>query len=186
MTDEEKLVTYEPPVVKRPKDLKALSNEFEVGAGLSFIERAASFFDFLARRAPYQFCSPALAVKVVYELSRMPHALAEDSVRFRDRGGAIRKALGRLYNRGLVVERGLMRATVDDDDLATTQQVRQVERIRSSVNAARETHAMLDVNKVRDAGVRRWLKGGVSPLLKHLQEDDRIYKLLPARKEEEE
>lgn len=178
-------VTFEPPIVKRPKNLKALADEFKIDNRLSFVERAASFFDYLAKHAPYQLCAPGLAMKVTYGLAKMPRG-EEDVQRFKDRSSAIRGALGRLYGRGLVVEKGLgMRATVDDEDLATTQQVREVERIRGSVNAAKRTHALIDVNKVRDPGVRRWLKGGVSPLLKQLTEDDRIFQLLPAKKLDE-
>lgn len=175
-------VVYIPQVVKRPKKLRTLlESEYKMDTTLGISARAAELFDFLARKAPYQLCDAALAFQVVMGMGRRPRENSEEVMTFRGRSTTIREILGKTYGRGFVVEKpfGLMRATVDDEDLATTQQAREVERIRSAVGAAKRTNDLIDVAKIRDPAVRGWLKGGVSPLLKSLREDDRIFKLLP-------
>lgn len=93
----------------------------------------------------------------------------------------------RRYQLALDVEKplGMMRATVDDDDLASTQQVREVGRVRSAVSAVKRTNDLISPSKVRDPALKNWLRVGVAPLLKTLQEDDRIFRLLPPKKDEE-
>lgn len=181
-------VVYVPPVVRRPKNIRTLIQEFELDHKLGIVARAAMFLDYLARKAAYQLCTPSLVFMATMGMAKKPKDTSEEVVRFRHRSSSIRMHLCQFYNRGLVIEKpfGLMRATVDDTDLATTQQVREVERLRSSVNSARRTNAMITVAKVNDPAVRGWLKGAVNPLLKHLEEDDRIFKLLPAKPREED
>lgn len=171
---------------KRPKNLRALVEEYRFEAAMSLVERAAHFFDFLARRAPYQLCPANLALKAAMGYARLPKETGDEVMKFRDKGTAIRKALGRVYGRGLNVELGMMRATVDDDDLASTQQVREVKRVRSSIAAVKRTNDLISPTKVRDPAVRRWLGTGVAPLLKALEADDRIFRLLPAKPKEDE
>lgn len=175
-----------PPESKRAKpvsNVRSVVEEFQLDMKMSIVQRAAHFFDYLAKKAPYQACPPNLAYKAVMGFGKLPREVSDDVLKFRKRSSSIREALGREYGRGLVVEPplGLMRATVDDDDLAMTQQLREVHRIRSSVNAAKRTNALIKSSQVRDPAVRAWLKGGVSPLLKALTDDDRIFRLMPAK-----
>lgn len=175
------------PEIKKPKNIRLLVDEFPLDPKLSPIARAGAFFAYLAKKAPYQFCPPNLALKAVQGYAKCPRDTSDDVIKFRRKGSSIRRHLAEVYEKGLVVLKplGLMRATVDDEDLATTQQVSEVARIRSSVAAAKRTNALITLQNIRDPGVRTWLKSGVSPLLKALTEDDRIFRLMPAKPKDE-
>lgn len=170
---------------KRGKSLRAALDEFRVDHRLVVTARAAQLFDYLAKHAPYQLCPPNLALKAIMGFAKTPRENGEDVMRFRARSTQIRKTLADVYGRGFLIEKpySYMRATVDDEDLARTQQAREVDRIRSAVTSAKRTNALIAVSKVRDPAVRAWLKGGVSPLLKALTEDDRIFRLAPKKEE---
>lgn len=172
----------------KPRNIRALVDEYRFEAAMSMVERAAHFFDWLAKKAPYQLCPPNLAVKAVTGFARLPKETSDEVMRFRARGTSIRAALGRVYGRGFNVEAplGMMRATVDDDDLASTQQVREVKRVRSSVNAVKRTNGLISPSKVRDPGIRKWLNTGVAPLLKALEDDDRLFRLLPEKPKDDD
>jgi hypothetical protein len=171
---------------KRGKTIRALLAEYTFDPKMSPNQRLAHFLDWLAQRAPYVAVPANVALQAIQGYARTPNANNEEVRLFAKRVSKARLIMLKVYKRGLVVQQNIgMRATVDDEDCADTQQRRNVERLVSATNTVKATAQIIDPSKIQDDKLRSWIKGGVASVLRALDADARLDKLLPPPREEE-
>jgi hypothetical protein len=93
------------------------------------------------------------------------------------RSAAIRKILGRDFNRGLVSVRGHgVRATTDSDDYANTQLRQDANKYEGARQKLVASRARVDTKSMKDKELRDWVEQGVSKVL--AAHNDRLARLL--------
>lgn len=154
---------------------------------MSRTQRLAHFLDWLAKEAPFQACPGNMALRAIMGYARTPRQDTDEVQSLLGVTSAARSVLMKTYGRGLYVVRDVgMRATVDDEDCAQTQQRSNVKRLMSAHRRVKETQAIIDPSKIRDEKVKRWVTSGVTNALKALDADDRLTRLLPPAQEPKE
>jgi hypothetical protein len=155
-------------------------SRYKVDTELSRTKRLAHFLEWLAVEAPYQYVAPNLALKAIMGFSRTPRPKSDDVKLLQSSVTKARQILMDEFGRGLHVLRSVgIRATVDDQDCAQTQQRKNVERLVSAHGSVKRTAEIIDVSKVKDERTRTWLRTGVAGMLKAIDADGRLDKLLP-------
>jgi hypothetical protein len=137
---------------------------------------AASLLDFAARKKPKEPISWSWVTKCVVG-GKMLHPDSKVVVDMMARSTAIRKFLGRDYNRGLVSVRGVgIRATIDSDDYANTQLRQDANKYEGARQRLVASAARVDPNTMRNPELKDWVKNGISKVL--AAHTDKLAKLL--------
>jgi hypothetical protein len=172
---------------KKVRSMRVLISEYRFDPKMSRSQRLAHFLNWLAERAPYTVAAPNLALQAIMGYARTPNQNKDEVKLLTNSISAAREILMREYKRGLFVMRGVgMRATVDDQDCADTQQRRNVQRLMGAHRKVKETSRIIDPAKIEDDKLRSWIKGGVANALKSLDAEGRLDRLLPPPKPKEE
>lgn len=172
---------------RAPATLRNLIAEYKHIASMSRSQRLAHFLDWMAQRSPYQVIPANLAVQAIQGYARTPSPSKDEVKLLGNCYSAARTMLMNEHRRGLVVVRGLgLRATVDDQDCADTQQRVNVQRLVGAHSKVKETARIIDASKIADPKLREWVKGGVANAMRALEGDDRLSRLLPPPKPQED
>jgi hypothetical protein len=162
----------------KPKkhDLMTVLDQWVPDMDLGIVARAASFLDFAARKKPGSPVAWTLVTKRVLGGSRMPNPDTKIVIDMMKRASAIRGVLERDYKRGLENVSGLgVRATVDSDDYAQTQLVRQAKRHESSYRRLTQGRSLVDPKTMKNKRLRTWVEGLAPVFSSH---NERLSKLL--------
>jgi len=155
-------------------------SEYKAPDAMPKCHRMAHFFDWFARKHPKVPVPANVVYRAITGIPRTPRMDAPEVEAVLGGMSAARSILKEQYRRGLVSERGLgFRATTDDEDTANTQMRRDARRLVSAHKALDATAAIVDPAKVKNPELRAWVSKAVNPLLKALNEGDRIHRLLP-------
>lgn len=148
----------------------------------SLVGKLAHFLDWCAAKLPYVPIAHGLAARAVFGLTRTPKITSVEVEMIVGAAGRVRIKLMADYHRGLVTAKALgIRATVDDDDLAATQLRSNVQRVVSATESTAKTRELIKTSNMRNDKNRRWVEQGVTPMLKDMNLDARLAKLLPPK-----
>ncbi len=158
--------------------------EYRAPDAMAKCHRLAHFLDWFARKQPKVPIAANLIYRAITGIPRTPRMETPEVDAVKSGMSRAREILKEQYRRGLVSERGLgFRATVDDEDTANTQLRRDARRLVSAHRGMESTAKIVDPAKVKNAELRAWVTKAVNPLLKVLDEGDRIHRLLPKHEE---
>ncbi|OPZ39519.1 MAG: hypothetical protein BWY99_01370 [Synergistetes bacterium ADurb.BinA166] len=155
------------------------------------VERAVQFLDWAAREVPKRFIPYPWIAKVSISMNRVPNVESPEVQLIRKKIGSIKKVLWDRYNRRAVsaprTEELGLRATVDDDDMAATDWLRNKRRVHNGIRRLEDTRNKMDVESMRDAGLRESVLG-MDPVMKKLTQGNLMDRLkqLPARASDDE
>ena len=137
---------------------------------------AAALLDHAARKLPKEPISWGWVTKCVIG-GKMQHPDSKVVMDMMGRSAAIRKILGRDYNRGLVSIRGHgVRATTDADDYANTQLRQDANKYEGARQKLVASRARVDTSTMRNRELKDWVEQGVSKVL--AAHNDRLARLL--------
>jgi hypothetical protein len=161
--------------------LRRAADAYQFKIGTSKAERICDFLAHMAKEVPYVFVPANLTLKATEGEPRLPSDGTEDTKRLRARASGARWLMAEKHKRGLLIHPDGLRATVNDEDTMLTQQAGQVRRLGTAVNSVRKTDAIVNPEKLSPA-LRQW-KQGIRGALKAIDAEQRIFALLPEKKE---
>jgi hypothetical protein len=157
--------------------LAALVRNYEFVREMTRAQRVAHFLDKAAREFPHVPIPLSLICQAVHGYPRKPTVDEVEGMRGSMHG--VRKVLLRDYERDLFSVRGEgFLATVDSTHAAGTTVRRSAARVVSAHKSLVSARSIVDVSKVKDPNLQKWLRGSVDTALKALDTDDRVAKLL--------
>ena len=149
----------------------------------SRVAKAAHCLNWCAEKLPYAIIPHNFLVRAIDQLTRTPNAATKDVIQMARNAGAVRKKCMELYKRGVCTLKGVgMRATVNSDDIAGTQYVRQMGRVVSAQQAAGKTAELIKPGEMKNAALRNYVTTS-RKLLTEMNTEERLAKLLPPKNE---
>jgi len=163
--------------MSRPRlDVMSVLEQWEPDRKKGLAANAASLLEYAARKKPKESISWAWITKCVVG-GKMQHPDSKIVIDMMGRSAAIRKILGRDFNRGLVSVRGHgVRATTDSDDYANTQLRQDANKYEGARQKLVASRARVDTKSMKDKELRDWVEQGVSKVL--AAHNDRLARLL--------
>jgi hypothetical protein len=163
--------------MSRPRlDVMSVLDQWEPNRKKGLAANAASLLEFAARKKPKEAISWSWVTKCVVG-GKMQSPDSKIVVDMMGRSTAIRKILGRDFNRGLVSIRGHgVRATTDSDDYANTQLRKDATKYEDARQKLVASHARVDPKTMKDKDLRRWVEHDISKVL--AAHNDRLAQLL--------
>ena len=161
----------------RPRlDVMSVLDQWEPNRKKGLSANAASLLEFAARKKPKEFISWSWVTKCVVG-GKMQHPDSKIVVDMMHRSAAIRKILGRDFNRGLVGARGHgVRATTDSDDYANTQLRKDATKYEDARQKLVTSTARVDPKTMRNKDLKEWVEHSLPKVL--AAHNDRLAKLL--------
>lgn len=161
--------------------------DFEPDSDLTESQRAAQFLDWAARNMPRRNVPYAWITKHAYIKPRLPRPSDPDIDTLRLRKmDQIKRVLWDVYNRrtvasprpkqGTAGQESGVRATVDDEDMAGTDFLRNKRRVANGIKRLADTRQKMDPSKIRDAGLKAMVTN-MDPVIKKLMEPDLLRRL---------
>jgi hypothetical protein len=162
--------------MSRPRlDVMNVLEQWEPDRKKGLAANAANLLDFAARKKPKEPISWSWVTKCVVG-GKMHHPDSKIVVDMRARCSAIRRFLGRDYNRGLVSVRGLgVRATTDSDDYANTQLRKDATTYETARQRLVTSRARVDTKTMKNKELKAWAEDVSKVLTAH---NDRLARLL--------
>ena len=136
------------------KKLTTLS-DYVAEPGLTPTQRVGHFLNWAAVVMAHRYFSAAQLAKVAYNLRSVPANTNKDVQTVKKRMQAVKRVLMDEYRRVLYWERSHgYRASVNDDDAAAHELVRQKRRIESTTRSAAKVRSVIEVRNITDKSLR--------------------------------